>query len=49
MHKKDYLRHPYADFVPKPFTGWDYVLCVVAFLLTGIAALPEIAAWIVRR
>jgi hypothetical protein len=49
MRKKEYLRNPYADFAPKPFTGWDYVLCAVAFLLTGVACVPQIAALIVRR
>ena len=49
MHKKEYLKDPYADFAPKPFTRWDYILCAVAFLLTGIACVSQIAALIVRQ
>jgi hypothetical protein len=42
MQRKAYLREPYYDVGPKPFTGLDYVLCVVAFFLSGIAFVPEL-------
>jgi hypothetical protein len=43
MHKKWYLKDPYADFPPMPFIALDYVLCALVFFLTGIASSPEIA------
>jgi hypothetical protein len=49
MHRKEYLKDPYAGLTPKPFTGWDYVLCAVAFFLIGIASVPQIAQMIVSR
>jgi hypothetical protein len=47
MHRKAYLKDPYFDAPPKPFTGWDYVLCVIAFFLTGIACVPELTRLII--
>jgi hypothetical protein len=47
MNRKAYLKDPYFDNPPKPFTGLDYVLCAVAFLLVGIASVPAIAALVV--
>jgi hypothetical protein len=32
--------------MPEPFRSFDYVLCVAAFFLVGIAAVPLITAWI---
>jgi hypothetical protein len=32
--------------MPQPFRAFDYVLCVVAFLLVGIAIVPLMTAWI---
>jgi hypothetical protein len=43
MHKKWYLKDPYADFPPMPFTVLDYVLCAVVFLLIGIASNGQVA------
>jgi hypothetical protein len=47
MNRKAYLKDPYFDDLPRPFTGWDYLLCAVAFFLVGIASVPAIAALIV--
>jgi hypothetical protein len=33
----------------KPFNSWDYILCAVAYLLIGIAAVPRIAILLVGR
>ena len=49
MLRKEYLKDPSTDLTPEPFTGLDYVLCVVAFFLIGIAFVPQIAAFIVGR
>jgi hypothetical protein len=46
MHKKWYLKDPYADFPPMPFIALDYVLCALVFFLTGIASRPQIASLI---
>jgi hypothetical protein len=48
MHRNEYLKDPYADLTPNPFSGWDYVLCIVAFFLIGIAFVPQIASFIIR-
>jgi hypothetical protein len=32
--------------MPEPFRPLDYFLCVVAFFLVGIAAVPLMTAWI---
>jgi uncharacterized membrane protein YuzA (DUF378 family) len=29
--------------LPKPFNGWDYLLCAIAYILIGIAAVPKFA------
>jgi hypothetical protein len=47
MNRKAYLKDPYFENPPKPFTGWDYVLCAVAFFLVGIASVPAIATLLV--
>jgi hypothetical protein len=47
--RKEYLRDPDANIAPEPFVGLDYVLCAVAFFLLGVAFVPEIASFIVRR
>jgi hypothetical protein len=47
MNRKAYLKDTYFDNPPKPFTGLDYVLCIIAFFLVGIASVPAIAALIV--
>jgi hypothetical protein len=44
MNKKAYLKDPYLDFPPKPFTRWDYLLCAVVFLLLAVASVPQIAS-----
>jgi|HubBroStandDraft_6_1064221.scaffolds.fasta_scaffold1704574_1 hypothetical protein len=33
----------------KPFNGWDYLLCAVAYFLIGIAAVPKIAVLLFGR
>jgi hypothetical protein len=33
----------------KPFNGWDYLLCAIAYLLIGIAAVPKLATLIFGR
>jgi hypothetical protein len=38
----------YLETSPKLFTGWDYLLCTIAFFLAGIAFVPEFLALIVR-
>lgn len=43
MHKKWYLKDPYADFPPMPFTTLDYLLCALVFLLIGIASNAQLA------
>jgi hypothetical protein len=30
----------------KPFNGWDYILCAIAYFLIGIAAVPKLATLI---
>ena len=42
-----YLKDPDFGTQPTPFTYWDYLLCIVACLLSGIAFVPEIATLIV--
>jgi hypothetical protein len=37
----------YFEVPPKPFNGWDYLLCLVAYFLIGIALEPGIAVRIV--
>ncbi len=32
--------------MPQPFSALDYALCVMAFLLLGVAAVPLMTAWI---
>jgi hypothetical protein len=34
---------------PEIFTGWDYLLCAVAYLLIGVAAVPKLTALLVGR
>jgi hypothetical protein len=36
----------FFEVPPKPFTWWDYFLCVTVYLLIGIASVPSIAALI---
>jgi hypothetical protein len=48
MNRKAYLKDPWADVPPTPFTRWDYVLCIVAFGLIAVASLPQVAALIAR-
>ena len=43
MDRKLHLKERYSDIPPVPFTAFDYVLCAVAFLLTGIASNALIA------
>ena len=31
--------------LPQPFRGFDYVLCVMAFFLVGVATVPLMTAW----
>jgi hypothetical protein len=47
MNRKAYLKDPYVDFPPTPFTGFDYLLSAAAFFLLAIASVPQIAAMIV--
>ena len=51
MLKKSHLRDPYLYIPPIPFVALDYVLCAIAFFLTGIASNAQIASLIasVRR
>lgn len=44
---KAYLKDPDFEMQPRPFTPWDYLLCAVACLLSGIAFVPEIATLLV--
>ena len=44
MHKKWYLKDPYADFPPMPFFVLDYLLCALVFFLIGIASNAHIAS-----
>lgn len=46
MNRKVYLKDPYLDNSPEPFSGLDYVLCAIAFFLVGIASVPQIASLI---
>ena len=43
MNRKAYLKDPYFDFRPKPFTRLDYLLCTVVFLLLAVASIPQLA------
>ncbi len=47
MNRKAYLKDPYIDSPPKPFTRWDYLLCTLVFFLLAIASVPQIPALIV--
>jgi len=40
MNRKAYLKDPYLDIPPVPFNRWDYLLCVVACFLAGVAFVP---------
>lgn len=44
MSRKAYLKDPYYDFRPKPFTRLDYLLCTVVFALLAVASIPQLAA-----
>jgi len=33
----------------RPFNGWDYFLCAIAYLLIGIAAVPTITHLVLGR
>ena len=44
MNRKAYLKDPYVDTPPTPFTGLDYLLSAVTFVLLAVASIPEIAA-----
>jgi hypothetical protein len=46
MNRKAYLKDPYLDSPPKPFTRWDYLLCAVVFCLLAVASVPQFAALI---
>jgi hypothetical protein len=46
MNRKAYLKDPYLDSPPKPFTRWD-LLCAVVFCLLAIASVPQIPALMV--
>jgi hypothetical protein len=46
MNRKAYLKDPYFDMPPVPFNRWDYLLCVVACFLAGIAFVPGFTALI---
>jgi hypothetical protein len=35
--------------LPKPFNAWDCLLCVIAYLLIGIAAVPRFASVVLGR
>jgi hypothetical protein len=51
MLKKSHPRDPDLYIPPIPFVALDYVLCAIAFFLTGIASNAQIASLIasVRR
>jgi hypothetical protein len=49
MNRKAYLKDPYVDITPTPFTGWDYLLGAVAFCLIAVASVPQIAALLLGR
>jgi hypothetical protein len=39
------FKDPYLNnSPPNPFTRWDYLLCIVAFLLLAVASVPQIAS-----
>jgi hypothetical protein len=46
MNRKAYLKDPYVDTPPTPFTGFDYLLSAAAFVLLAIASIPRLAAMI---
>jgi len=49
MTRKAYLKDPWADVTPMPFSRWDYLLCVVAFCLLTVASVPQVAALIAPK
>jgi hypothetical protein len=50
MDKKLAFKPQYAAAEPPtPFTGLDYLLCGIAFVLLAVASLPQIAALIAPR
>jgi hypothetical protein len=46
MNRKAYLKDPWADVTPTPFTRLDYLLCGVAFFLIAVASVPQLASLI---
>jgi hypothetical protein len=49
MKAKLYLKEQYREMPPKPFTGLDYLLCAIAYVLIGVAAVPGIASLLFGR
>jgi hypothetical protein len=46
---KVHLKETYRDVPPRPFTIFDYLLCVVAYLLLAVAWIPALAEWLLHR
>jgi len=45
---KAHLKDAYREIPAKPFTGFDYVLCLLAYILIAIAWDPGLAALFLR-
>jgi hypothetical protein len=43
------LKETYRDIPPRPFAPFDYLLCILVYVLLGIAWIPALAEWFVRR
>ena len=46
---KVHLKESYRDIPPRPFTPFDYLLCLFAYLLLAIAWIPALAQWFLGR
>jgi hypothetical protein len=46
---KVHLKETYRDIPPRPFAPFDYLLCILVYVLLGIAWIPALAEWFVRR
>ena len=46
---KVHLKDAYREITAKPFTGLDYLLCLLAYILIAIAWNPGLAAMFLRR
>ncbi len=46
---KVHLKETYRDIPPRPFTFFDYLLCVFVYLLLAVAWIPELAQLLLGR